>query len=175
MMVQINWMHQLLFQVVQTNLEDMQFRIGFLRLFSLFVINFVKDPFHRVWQMYLNLKCIVEILTAKSITHEQIAYVNVCIEEYLSDRCQLFPDNPLKPKHHFLLHYPELTLSFGPLIHLWTMRFESKHTYFKLVPGIFTILNIWPKHWQTGINFFRHITQLVHFLNQVLFVKKLVF
>jgi len=60
-----------------------------------------------------------------------IAYVNVCIEEYLSDGCQLFPDNPLKPKHHFLLHYPELTLSFGTLIHLWTMMFESKHTYIK--------------------------------------------
>lgn len=28
-------------------------------------------------------------------------------------------------------HYAELTLQFGPLVRLWTMRFESKHQYFK--------------------------------------------
>lgn len=28
-------------------------------------------------------------------------------------------------------HYPELIIRFGPLIRLWTLRFESKHTYFK--------------------------------------------
>lgn len=32
---------------------------------------------------------------------------------------------------HYLCHYPELITQFGPLIHLWTMRFESKQTYFK--------------------------------------------
>uniref|UniRef100_A0A8P4K3W5 Sterile alpha motif domain-containing protein 3 n=1 Tax=Dicentrarchus labrax TaxID=13489 RepID=A0A8P4K3W5_DICLA len=40
-------------------------------------------------------------------------------------------DHPLKPKHHYLNHYPELIVQFGPLIHLWTLRFESKDTYFK--------------------------------------------
>lgn len=43
----------------------------------------------------------------------------------------MFPDHPLKPKHHYLLHYPDLILKFGPLIRLWTLRFESKHSYFK--------------------------------------------
>lgn len=103
----------------------------FLRLFSLLIGNFVNDPLDKVWQMYLNLKTIVEILTSTSVTLAQIAFVNVCIEEYLFDRQTLFPGRPLRPKHHFLLHYPELSLAFGPLIHLWTMRFESKHTYFK--------------------------------------------
>uniref|UniRef100_A0A3P8S3X7 Uncharacterized protein n=1 Tax=Amphiprion percula TaxID=161767 RepID=A0A3P8S3X7_AMPPE len=37
----------------------------------------------------------------------------------------------MKPKHHFISHYPELVLHFGPLIRLWTLRFESKHAYFK--------------------------------------------
>lgn len=30
-----------------------------------------------------------------------------------------------------MLHYPELILQFGPLIWVWTMRSESKHTFFK--------------------------------------------
>uniref|UniRef100_A0A8C2FGN5 Uncharacterized protein n=1 Tax=Cyprinus carpio TaxID=7962 RepID=A0A8C2FGN5_CYPCA len=43
----------------------------------------------------------------------------------------MFPDCPLKAKHHYLMHYPDLILHFGPLIRLWTLRFESKHCYFK--------------------------------------------
>lgn len=46
-------------------------------------------------------------------------------------RKEMFPDKPLKPKHHYLSHYPDLTIRFGPLICLWTLRFESKHTYFE--------------------------------------------
>lgn len=35
------------------------------------------------------------------------------------------------PKHEFLRHYPWLINQFGPLKHLWTLRFESKHQFFK--------------------------------------------
>lgn len=44
---------------------------------------------------------------------------------------QTFRDHVLKPKHHYLNHYPELIAHFGPLIRLRTLRFESKHGYFK--------------------------------------------
>lgn len=53
--------------------------------------------------------------------------MKVLIEEYVEMRQQLFPHANLRPKHHYLLHYADLTLQFGPLIHTWTMRFESKH------------------------------------------------
>ena len=43
----------------------------------------------------------------------------------------MFPSDHLKPKHHYLLHYASLILKLGPLIRLWTMRFEIKHSYFK--------------------------------------------
>lgn len=35
------------------------------------------------------------------------------------------------PKHHFIEHYPQLIKAFGPLVLLWTMRFEAKHHFFK--------------------------------------------
>lgn len=33
--------------------------------------------------------------------------------------------------HHYLLHYPSLIMRLGPLVHLWTLRFENKRLYFK--------------------------------------------
>ena len=38
-----------------------------------------------------------------------------------------------RPKHHFLSHYPELYKNKGPLIKVWAMRMESKHTYNKVI------------------------------------------
>lgn len=43
----------------------------------------------------------------------------------------MFPNVPLRPKHHFFTHYPYLIKKFGPIRHFWTLRFESKHRYFK--------------------------------------------
>jgi hypothetical protein len=68
---------------------------------------------------------------ARSISIGQIAEMKVCVDDYVERRRLLFPEVPLRPKHHFLTHYPQLTLQFGPLINLWTMRFESKHQFFK--------------------------------------------
>ncbi|KAI2645908.1 hypothetical protein H4Q32_025254 [Labeo rohita] len=67
-----------------------------------------------VWQLILQLREIVELVCAPNISSGQT-----------------FRDRVLKPKHHFLNHYPELIAHFEPLICLWTLRFESKHGYFK--------------------------------------------
>lgn len=72
-----------------------------------------------------------KLVCAPKIHTNQVAYLKLLVDEYLESRAAIFSDRPLKPKHHFLLHYPDLIIKFGPLIHLWTLRFESKHTYFK--------------------------------------------
>lgn len=103
-----------------------------LRLVPLLVGDRIKHPYdNEVWQLILQLREIVELVCAPAITAGQVAYLKVIIEEYIYDRKKLFPDHPLKPKHHYLCHYPELIIHFGPLIRLWTLRFESKHTFFK--------------------------------------------
>ena len=45
--------------------------------------------------------------------------------------------NPLavKPKFHFLVHYPYLIRKYGPPRYYYTMRFESVHQYFKQLIG----------------------------------------
>lgn len=104
----------------------------FLRLLPLYIGDRIKDPVdNEVWQLCLKLRAMVELICAPKINHGQIAYLKILIEEYVHLRHTMFPDRRLKPKHHFLLHYPDLILHFGPLIRLWTLRFESKHSYFK--------------------------------------------
>ena len=104
----------------------------FLRLLPLFIGDRIKDPLdNQVWQLCLNLRKIVELICAPKIHIGQVAELKVLLEEYLEARSFLFKDVPLKPKHHYLMHYPDLILKLGPLIRLWTLRFEAKHTYFK--------------------------------------------
>lgn len=55
------------------------------------------------------------------------------ISEHKHRLLQVFPEEKLIPKHHFLEHYPELIRAYGPLVLLWTMRFEAKHSFFERV------------------------------------------
>jgi len=103
-----------------------------LRFLPLLVHDRISDAENAVWQLVLLLREIVEFVCAPRLSEPQIAYMKVLIEEYVEMRLQLFPHVNLRPKHHYLLHYADLTLKFGPLIHTWTMRFESKHSYFKV-------------------------------------------
>lgn len=92
----------------------------------------IKDPGdNEIWQLVLQLREIVELICSPAISTGHIAYLRVITDEYLHCRKEAFPKRPLMPKHHYVSHYPELILQFAPLIRLWTLRFESKHTYFK--------------------------------------------
>lgn len=102
-----------------------------VRLLPILIGARVASAIDPVWQLTLLLREIVELVCAPEITLPQVACLRVKIEEYLEQRVSLFPDKPVRPKHHYLAHYPRLILQFGPLIRVWTMRFESKHSYFK--------------------------------------------
>lgn len=43
---------------------------------------------------------------------------------------ELYPRN-LIPKHHFMTHYSRCIRKIGPLVHVWGMRYEAKHSFFK--------------------------------------------
>jgi hypothetical protein len=87
----------------------------------------IDDP---AWELYLVLRSITEYLTAKSLSRGHVEVLRDLIEEFVQGRVDLFPGVPLKPKGHFMLHYCDQILKFGPLVHLWTMRFEAKHQQF---------------------------------------------
>jgi hypothetical protein len=89
------------------------------------------DP---VFDLLVRLHDIVELITAPILTTSEIDLMEVRITDYLDLRQDFVTDDIVcsaKPKHHFVSHYPFLYNRFGPLILCWTLRFESKHRFFK--------------------------------------------
>ena len=85
------------------------------------------------WHLVMELKEIVELCFAPCITEHAVGYLSSKIADHKRLYKELFPERKLKPKHHYLEHYPDLIREFGSLINMCTMRFESKHSYFKRV------------------------------------------
>ncbi|XP_064470255.1 uncharacterized protein LOC135384990 [Ornithodoros turicata] len=83
------------------------------------------------WHLYLLYRHIVDIILANKVPADSIAYLQVQIDSFLQKFIELFPDQKLIPKMHFLVHYPRFIRLFGPPRMYWSMRFESKHSYFK--------------------------------------------
>jgi len=87
----------------------------------------------RTWDWLMDLKDIVELCFSPVISEHGLDYLASKLTDYKHAFKCLFPDTNFKPKHHFVEHYPDLIRQFGPLCNMWTMRFESKHGYFKRV------------------------------------------
>lgn len=83
------------------------------------------------WHILMLLKDIVELTMSPRHTEDTLQFLESKISDHRTALQLKFPDFRLRPKHHFIEHYPELTRKFGPLPHVWTMRFEGKHKFFK--------------------------------------------
>lgn len=100
-----------------------------LRFFPLLVGQRVpaEEP---AWEILTDLKDIVYLGVSPFHTEESIAYLNFKISEHRVRLQEVFPDYNLLPNHHYLENYPQLIRQFGPLVCLWTLRFEAKHSFF---------------------------------------------
>ncbi len=88
------------------------------------------------WELLLLLLTCMEFIFSPSITAEATIYLKHLIAEHHTVFLQLHPHLHLKPKHHFLLHYPRAIRKIGPLKQFWTMRFEARHNFFKQLSHI---------------------------------------
>lgn len=88
---------------------------------------------NKAWDILLDLKDIVELVTATKLSEESLCFLDCKVSEHRQLFQEVFPEERLKPKHHFIEHYAHLIRCFGPLVETWTMRFESKHSYFKTI------------------------------------------
>ena len=68
------------------------------------------------WRWFLLMRETIDILLSKSLQLEVVTTLRSLIKEYLDSRRKLFPTETLKPKHHFLLHCPDIYMKMGPLI-----------------------------------------------------------
>lgn len=96
------------------------------RILSLAIGDLVRED-DEIWNLYLLLRIIIDIIFAPSVSDSDLQLLCVIIAEYLELRKNLFPAFTLKNKHHHLIHYPRLIRKVGPLYRFWCMRFESKH------------------------------------------------
>ena len=101
------------------------------------VLSPIIDQSEEAGKMIIKLQEVAEIVTAPKLTLDEIEQnMTEIIESYLDMRISAISslDMPnTRPKHHYLSHYPECFKNYGPLISVWAMRMESKHTYFKSV------------------------------------------
>lgn len=81
----------------------------------------------------MDVKDIVELVTSPTFSEESLCYLDLNISDHRQLFKEVFANKKLKPKHHFVEHNTHLIRCFGPLLDLWTMRFESKHNFFKRI------------------------------------------
>jgi hypothetical protein len=91
---------------------------------------------HPYFELLLQLLECMDFIFCPEITIEETFFLKHLIKEHHEYFLDLFPDRTLKPKHHFMTHYPQQIRLLGPLVHFWTMRFEAKHRFFKRLAHI---------------------------------------
>ncbi|XP_022164877.1 uncharacterized protein LOC111029935, partial [Myzus persicae] len=101
-----------------------------VRYFGLLIGDFIprNDP---VWYLYILLRQILDLITSSSLQKGSCELLQTLIAEH-HDLYLKYSNLYLKPKYHFMLHYHTLLNKFGPLVSLWSMRFEAKHRISKI-------------------------------------------
>jgi len=102
----------------------------FVHFFSIMIGDLIPEN-DEVWNFFLTLIKIVDILLSFQFTESKILNLKQLICQHNSMYVRLFNDT-LKPKHHFLIHYPTIIQYSGPPRHYWCFRFEGKHKELKM-------------------------------------------
>lgn len=76
-----------------------------------------------VWELYVHLRRIFDIVYSPKMIKNTAKQLKLLIKAHHVIYKTFF--GHLKPKFHFLTHYPNIMLKYGPLIHFWCMRYES--------------------------------------------------
>ncbi len=79
------------------------------------------------WSNFLRLLNIINRTFTFVYNDQTISDLRNEIENYLKNFTKLYPNHPIKPKHHFMSHFPNQMRLFGPLRLHATMRLESKN------------------------------------------------
>ena len=68
------------------------------------------------------------------VCHYLTLYTEVVGEDHVIPKhyyIEVVGQDHVIPKHHYMMHYSYHMSLFGPLRHMWCMRFECKHKYFE--------------------------------------------
>ncbi|XP_054874290.1 uncharacterized protein LOC118469776 [Amphiprion ocellaris] len=85
----------------------------------------------KYWHLLLLLLQIVNIVFSPVLSEGVTIYLKHFIIDHHWLFKQLFPAINLLPKHQFMIHYLHCIRKIGPVLHMWCMRYEAKHNFFK--------------------------------------------
>lgn len=65
------------------------------------------------WKLFLLLLEIVDFVMAPKCTRAIACYLRQLIQEHHTRFVELYPDRPITPKLHYMIHIPEWILQYG--------------------------------------------------------------
>ena len=105
--------------------------LSFVRHFRIFIGELIPQD-DVAWRLYIIIRKITDIVISPSIQIQCSTILRDLIKvHHLLARNAL--KRHLKPKDHFMIHFPTVMENCGPLVNLWCMRFKEKHYESKLL------------------------------------------
>ena len=88
------------------------------------------------WDVLIRFLDCSSIIFATACSQAMVDRLGVLVERFLRTFIAHFPDRKVKPKMHFMVHYPRLIQQIGPLGKCSEIRFEANHQPMKLYGGM---------------------------------------
>lgn len=95
-----------------------------------FILFKFKNQLTSIWKPIETLLQILQIVFSTRRSYDDVDTLKNLVRDHLNSIKNIFAEH-LRPKHHFLTHYPRIITAMGPIINFWVMRMEAKHQYFK--------------------------------------------
>ena len=102
----------------------------FFRLLAVLIGELVSEDY--IWKFHILCMELCEIILMPQIDPVWLPYLELLISQHHKLLEEIAPGSFTR-KIHFVTHYPRLILEYGLLHHLWVMRFEAAHQYFKQI------------------------------------------
>ena len=83
--------------------------------------------------IYLKLRDIVDYLYSQLIKRETLFHLSNLIASFLLNYAKEYGSFAIKPKFHYMLHFPYYINLYGSLRNIFCFPFEKKHQYFELI------------------------------------------
>ena len=128
--LKLDWLNN---EEIVISASEMLFLMRYLNL----MIGDLIQKNNKHWKLEIMLRKIVILSFSDFLTNQDIDRFDKLVHDYLSLYIEIFKA-PLKPKHHFLLHYARIMRLFGPLKCMSSMRCEAKHKIFKEMSNLIT-------------------------------------
>ena len=102
----------------------------FLKLFP-FIVGPLVDMQDEYFKYIVDLMEIVSLTFSPVVTSFGLDSLEEKIAKHLANFKELFSEQNLLPKHHYMIHIPNMVRQLGPMIRSSCFSFEATHYYFK--------------------------------------------